>query len=178
MRAVALSVLLILVGRVYAFQCSGACVRQHRGSGPFSQRQQHRFSSGEFCIHAGTQRIRHLLRASVSEDEATRPSAVKVSYPTPDEGVAMGIREWPGFLKKENSFAEDVEVGATRYILEGSGSCTPLGEDAIELEPGTLIECTASTTLEWHVSSPLVILTPTFEQTKLFAGFAVALFGG
>ena len=90
----------------------------------------------------------------------------------------MGIREWPGFLKKETNFDEEVEVGATRYILEGSGSCTPLGEISIELEPGTLIECTAATTLEWVVTSPLVILTPTFQQGKLFAGFAVALFGG
>jgi uncharacterized cupin superfamily protein len=141
----------------------------------------------------------------------------------------MGIREWPGFLKKTEDFEEEVvrlctyvhaksiiaplvsdgpllthrhtnrtmreascksvqkktersfriqDVGTTRYILEGTGSCTPAGESRIDLEPGTLMECTRPTTLSWKIASPMVILTPKFEQAKLFAGFAVAIFGG
>jgi len=111
-------------------------------------------------------------------------SSIKVTYPTPNEGAKMGIREWPGYLKKtgtpshtgprhthkstpctrlilgtwllklsfsENSvckgfsldlpasshththkhnhmhitadFEEQVDVGTTRYIIEGQGSC-------------------------------------------------------
>jgi len=94
------------------------------------------------------------------KSESRLSGAVKVSFPTPDEGVAMGIREWPGFLKRDDNFEEDVRAGDVRYILEGTGSCTPRGEEAIELEPGTLIECTAPTSLEYVVSAPLTILTP------------------
>ena len=81
-------------------------------------------------------------------------------------------------MRKTQDFEEQVEAGATRYILEGTGSCTPAGESEVALEPGTLLEFRAPTTLAWKVATPLVILTPQFEQGKLFAGFAFALFGG
>ena len=81
-------------------------------------------------------------------------------------------------MRKTDDFEEQLEKGAIRYILEGNGSCSPAGEPSIELEPGTLLECQNPTTLTWKVTSPLVILTPEFQQGKLFAGFALALFGG
>ena len=81
-------------------------------------------------------------------------------------------------MRKTQDFEEQVKAGAARYILEGTGSCTPAGESAIALEPGTLLEIRVTTTLAWKVATPLVILTPQFQQGKLFAGFALALFGG
>ena len=111
-------------------------------------------------------------RARARERERARARCVG------EETHAHMPRLPPGFLKKTQDFEEQVEEGATRYILEGTGSCTPAGEPGIELEPGTLLECRAPTTLSWKVATPLVILTPQFEQGKIFAGFALALFGG
>ena len=107
-----------------------------------------------------------------------KPSAVKVSFPSPGEGAEMGIREWPGFLKKDRDFDEEAEAGALRYVLEGNGTCTPQGESSIDMEPGTLLECIDPVKLSWQVSEPMVILTPKFEQPGILAAGFLAVFGG
>eukprot|EP00277_Geminigera_cryophila_P014210 CAMPEP_0179455352 /NCGR_PEP_ID=MMETSP0799-20121207/39336_1 /TAXON_ID=46947 /ORGANISM="Geminigera cryophila, Strain CCMP2564" /LENGTH=163 /DNA_ID=CAMNT_0021254385 /DNA_START=179 /DNA_END=670 /DNA_ORIENTATION=- len=118
-------------------------------------------------------------------------SSIKVSYPTPNEGAIMGIREWPGYLKKTADFEEQVDVGTTRYIIEGQGICTADGED-VKLEAGTLIECTKPTTLNWKISDaggkwpikgnpknyPLIILTPEVQDQKVLLVAGAAFIAG
>ena len=121
-----------------------------------------------------------------------RLSTVKVSSPSAEEGVQLGIREWPGFLKKTADFEEEVEAGATRYIMDGLGTCTPEGEAPITLEPGTLLECTSSTTLSYAIydsagqypikgnpqNYPLIIVTPDVQGAPWLLASGLAFLGG
>ena len=134
------------------------------------------------------------MAAADGENESPphRPSTVKVSSPSAEEGVQLGIREWPGFLRKTADFEEEVEAGATRYIMDGLGTCTPEGEAPITLEPGTLLECTTSTTLSYAIydsagqypikgnpqNYPLIIVTPDVQGAPWLLASGLAFLGG
>jgi uncharacterized cupin superfamily protein len=155
-----LGTLLGLLPAVAGFTAAPSSIAQLRLPPPLTVCPRYRARAIRWSAEAAGGDQSEEPKSETLRNVAAAESAVKVSFPTPDQGVAMGIREWPGFLKRDDNFEEDVSAGDTRYILEGTGSCTPRGEEAIELEPGTLIECTAPTSLAYVVSSPLTILTP------------------
>ena len=122
--------------------------------------------------------------------------AAKFSYPTQDESVELGIREWPQQIKTERIWSEHVKEGKqlVRYILQGSGKVTVLvdrtkeGNDGglvNEFNTGVMVEVDGPAELVWIKSDTddddIIILTPTYEQSGLFigaiAGFVV-LCGG
>ena len=98
-------------------------------------------------------------------------SAIDISNPSPEEAAEMGIREWPSQSRGVGRWSEACQDDQTlvRYILEGRGSLE-LDGGTYALQPGTLIEVTGDTTLEWEATSPMIVLTPGFEQVGAFVG--------
>jgi hypothetical protein len=103
---------------------------------------------------------------------------LKISSLSPNEAVNLGIREWPQQVKR-GTFTEDVKEGAvaTRYVLEGSATVSTTSDSAIRiLTPGTLLEVTGPTTLQWKVTSDeTILLTPGYEEGGKLAAVALGL---
>ena len=123
----------------------------------------------------------HLLSPLVVRRQMPRATllmGITVTAPGQDDAVAMGVREWPGFLPKEvGNFVEACEGGEQRYVLEGRGSVSASGEPGVPLTPGSLVTVDAACELSWQVEEKMMILTPRFEQPWLFAGLFVVVFG-
>lgn len=116
---------------------------------------------------------------------------VEISFPTPDDAAAMGVRDWPQMFRSE-SWTDAVPEGgiASRYVLDGTGRLTvdyydDFGErkrmNARRVYPGTLVEVDGEATLLWEVDDAregMVILTPGYEEggTLLLVGGLLAVF--
>jgi hypothetical protein len=105
---------------------------------------------------------------------------VKISTPSSEDAVEMGIREWPQ-QSKTGSWQEESEEGEllVRYVLDGSGTLD-IEEDggnirSYTVAPGSLVQVKGKAVLSWATSSrAMIILTPSFEEGKLFLGAALA----
>jgi hypothetical protein len=102
---------------------------------------------------------------------------VKISFPSSDEAAEIGVRDWPqqtkGGVWEEYSKDGDVLV---RYVLDGTGTLEIVEngkKSSNRLAPGTLIEIDGEAKISWTVSSTnMIILTPNFEEGKLFLAVA------
>lgn len=103
---------------------------------------------------------------------------VSVTNPSPENAADMGIRDWPQQLK-EGNWNEEAKDGQTlvRYILDGTGvlntEASDLGTKSYKLTPGTLVEITGQTSLNWKANDQLIVLTPGFEEGGKFIGVLV-----
>mmetsp|Transcript_6111 Transcript_6111/g.17180 ORF Transcript_6111/g.17180 Transcript_6111/m.17180 type:complete len:193 (-) Transcript_6111:363-941(-) len=114
-----------------------------------------------------------------------------IRFPTQDEAVELGIREWPQQLKT-GTWEEPVPLGqqVVRYVLEGSGSvqiesyndddeegteCSSSSVTTARVGPGTLVEVPGQSLLSWDFGSDeAIILTPSYEEGgKLLATAAI-----
>jgi hypothetical protein len=109
-------------------------------------------------------------------------STVKITTPTPEEAVDLGIREWPQQKKTMGGWSESVGDGETlvRYVLDGTGSVTIVDEDddggkTSAVRSGSLVEVTGLATVRWTVDDDMIILTPGYEELGLFVGAAALL---
>lgn len=113
--------------------------------------------------------------------------STKISNPSQDESEILGIREWP-----QQSKTKDWSEKATdnqpliRYILKGSGSLIIVDDDEdsdtivkkTKFSTGNLIEVDGPCSLKWTIDDDcdnIILLTPGFEQGKLFLGAIVAM---
>jgi hypothetical protein len=108
-------------------------------------------------------------------------SSYKLSTPSQDESVALGIREWPQQVKS-GSWSENVRKSETltRYVLEGTGIViiiTEYDRKTINISTGSLLEVTGPTSLEWKAgTAEMIILTPGYEEGGKFVFVAAMLF--
>ena len=105
-------------------------------------------------------------------------SKLELSYPSQDECVSLGIREWPQQTKSK-SWTEDASDGQVllRYILQGKGSLVVDGVQAKPFGVGTLVDVTGPASLEWNLEGgeDVILLTPGFEQGGAFLGVVAAM---
>lgn len=81
----------------------------------------------------------------------------------------MGLRDWPSTIVGANGLDEEVQSGARRYVLEGSGtvSVSSSGEQ-INCAPNTLVTVDADCSLRWQPSdAEMVLLTPEYKGPPL-----------
>ncbi len=95
----------------------------------------------------------------------------------------MGIREWPQRARSKGSFEEVSQEGQTlvRYVLDGEAKVIVAKQSVPQTEtfimrPGSLLEVHGEAKLTWRVESEeIILLTPGFEQLRLFAGVILGL---
>ena len=106
---------------------------------------------------------------------------VEITFPTPDDAVAMGIRDWPQKFHSK-PWSESVSGGQTltRYVLDGRGRVTIDYMDSYSgnvkrrkerVYPGTLVEVDGEAVLFWELDNEkegMIILTPNFEEGGKF----------
>ena len=179
--------LLLILGLANRNLCDG-----FRAAPTTAQQQQRSQQNLPF----NTRQQRQAITTTTTTSNKLALQAAKFSYPTQDESVELGIREWPQQIKTERIWSEHVKEGKqlVRYILQGSGKVTVLvdrtkeGNDGglvNEFNTGVLVEVDGPAELVWIKSDTddddIIILTPTYEQSGLFigaiAGFVV-LCGG
>mmetsp|Transcript_41635 Transcript_41635/g.81616 ORF Transcript_41635/g.81616 Transcript_41635/m.81616 type:complete len:180 (+) Transcript_41635:67-606(+) len=111
-------------------------------------------------------------------------SSSSFTVPTQEESVGRGIREWPQQTKSQKSWEDTVIDGETltRYILEGSGTLTVVGDSTFitkkkKFDAGLLVEITGPATVSWARvgDGDVVILTPGYEQGGLLVAAALTL---
>jgi uncharacterized cupin superfamily protein len=93
-------------------------------------------------------------------------ASVKVTLPSQEECVTLGIREWPQ-QTKSSAWQETVRGGQTvaRYILQGTGSLVVDAGNEISIQAGTLVTVTDKANIEWRITGKkLIILTPGYEE--------------
>jgi len=116
--------------------------------------------------------------------------SVEVSYLEPDAAAEQGVREWPFSSRPKGVSEETVEAGAVRYVLKGEGEVEwsdygggAAGDAPVAVGPGSLVEATDQCNVRWRFPEGATILTPTFEDYRLYgvvvavlaAGFGYAL---
>ena len=106
---------------------------------------------------------------------------IKITNPSQDEAADMGIRDWPGQLKK-GTWEENSGNGQTlvRYVLDGTGSLEieSIGDSSKsskKLSPGTLVEVTGESVLSWQADEEMLLLTPGFEEGGKFLAVLAGL---
>jgi len=130
---------------------------------------------------------------STSKTHTVRPvttlhaAAPKFTFPSQEEAVELGIREWPQQTKVRSEWSEEVQQKQTlvRYILQGTGTVTVTDDsrnkrsEKKNFQPGFMLEVEGPATLDWNKSDneDVVILTPGFEQGGLFLGAILGLVG-
>mmetsp|Transcript_15946 Transcript_15946/g.31843 ORF Transcript_15946/g.31843 Transcript_15946/m.31843 type:complete len:172 (-) Transcript_15946:415-930(-) len=111
-------------------------------------------------------------------------SPVEIRSLSPEEGRASGLLEWPS-IEKSSDFVDRCEVGEQFYVLEGTADVSiSLFLNGLELEnqtlqPGDLLTVNEPCALSWKLTGSserklLVLLTPTYTESKLFLGVAAA----
>ena len=109
-------------------------------------------------------------------------ATIRITTPSSEEAVEMGIREWPNQVR-QGKWSEFVpsETTVIRYVLEGSGTLEMLDQDqattqTTSLVPGTLMEITGTASLQWSCTSKdMILLTPNFEQGGLLVGVVLSI---
>ena len=113
---------------------------------------------------------------------------ITISTPTPDEAAEMGARDWPQQAKGAPGWSESVPDDAvvTRYILSGRGTVSysssgdgsgkTRGSPRRKIGPGSLVEITGPTDVDWTVEAgeEMLVLTPGYEEAGLLLGVAGA----
>lgn len=105
-------------------------------------------------------------------------STVEFSYPSQDECVSLGIRDWPQQTKSK-PWTETASEGQVlqRYILQGKGSLVVDGLQSTPFGVGSLVDVTGPASLEWNSEGgdDVILLTPGFEQGGAFLGVVAAM---
>ena len=115
-------------------------------------------------------------------------AGITISTPTPDEAAEMGARDWPQQAKSSPGWSETVPDDAvvTRYILSGRGTVSysssgdgsgkTRGSPRRKIGPGSLVEITGPTDVDWTVEAgeEMIVLTPGYEEAGLLLGVAGA----
>ena len=110
--------------------------------------------------------------------------SVNVRSLSPEEGRSAGLLEWPS-IEKSTDFSDRYEQGEQFYILEGSAQVrVSLYLDGQELDnfsvnTGDLVTVNEPCAMSWQLSGEgrkrrLVLLTPTYTESKLLLGVAAA----
>ena len=121
----------------------------------------------------------------------TSNKQVEITFPSQDDAVAMGIRDWPQQFHSK-SWSESVAEGllVSRYVLNGTGRITVDYYDENDdrqrisgqrVYAGTLVEVDGEANIFWEVEDPdegMIILTPGYEEggKLLLVGGALAVF--
>jgi len=126
-------------------------------------------------------------KSSSSTQLSASSSSLDVTTPTPDEAAALGARDWPQQFKNADwSESVPADRSVTRYILSGRGTVSSSSSDGgggsnsnkpRKIGPGTLIEITGPTQVDWTVAEgdEMIVLTPGYEEGGLLLGVAGAL---
>ncbi len=132
--------------------------------------------SSNYAVSTKQIRAQYVLESIATQLDAAN---VDISTPTPDEAAEMGARDWPQQFKKagwSETVAEDKVV--IRYILSGHGTVSSADANVPkqQIGPGTLVEITGPTNVDWNVNDgdEMIVLTPGYEEAGLLLGVAGA----
>lgn len=132
--------------------------------------------------------LRTTRRAAGADDD---PVSVRtVSEAEVDE---RGMRDWP-LTAQPKSFSDRYTAGEELFVQEGSAELR-VSEfldakeelcETVSLKSGLLLTVNQDCAIEWKVTEPLVLLTPTFQDSGAFLAViavsvafgAFAVFGG
>ena len=125
-----------------------------------------------------------------TELSASTDNQVEITFPSQDDAVAMGIRDWPQQFHSK-SWSESVAEGllVSRYVLSGKGRITVDYYDDNDdkqrisgrrVYAGTLVEVDGEANIYWEVESDdgMIVLTPGYEEggKLLLVGGVLAVF--